>query len=141
MFEGHIKVFDDDKEYEVLIALVKLKRNSENRNTHSRSYQFKTPFQNYVLMRVFEYTSYPSSDARRDLATILKMSPRTVQIWFQNMRQNIKDAKHFIVKKNSKSDEDGGYLDIISRNTAQNPQLKDNIIYMIERLINCILNS
>ncbi|KAF5101891.1 hypothetical protein D0Z03_000510 [Geotrichum reessii] len=39
------------------------------------------------LNQVFEQTFFPTSDQRMDLAQELGMTPRTVQIWFQNKRQ------------------------------------------------------
>ncbi|KAJ2263668.1 hypothetical protein GGI01_000547 [Coemansia sp. RSA 376] len=50
-----------------------------------------TPYQLRVLFRVWERTQYPSSDLRFRLATNLMMTPRNVQIWFQNQRQKTKE--------------------------------------------------
>ncbi|KAJ2317124.1 hypothetical protein GGI00_006843, partial [Coemansia sp. RSA 2681] len=50
-----------------------------------------TPYQLRVLFRVWERTQYPSSDLRYRLATSLMMTPRNVQIWFQNQRQKTKE--------------------------------------------------
>lgn len=43
-----------------------------------------------VLNRVFERTVFPSTQLRAELGRQLGMSPRTVQIWFQNRRQAIR---------------------------------------------------
>ncbi|KAH8556228.1 hypothetical protein BGW37DRAFT_471576 [Umbelopsis sp. PMI_123] len=43
-----------------------------------------------VLNRVFEQTFFPSTELRTELGKQLGMSPRTVQIWFQNKRQSIR---------------------------------------------------
>lgn len=40
-----------------------------------------------ALRQVYAQTSFPSSDTRRILARRLGMTPRSVQIWFQNQRQ------------------------------------------------------
>lgn len=40
-----------------------------------------------VLNRVFDRTFFPSTQMRAELGRQLNMSPRTVQIWFQNRRQ------------------------------------------------------
>lgn len=40
-----------------------------------------------VLNRVFDRTFFPSTQVRAELGRQLGMSPRTVQIWFQNRRQ------------------------------------------------------
>ncbi|KAJ2727133.1 hypothetical protein GGI07_000017 [Coemansia sp. Benny D115] len=50
-----------------------------------------TPYQLRVLFRVWERTQYPSGDLRSRLATNLMMTPRNVQIWFQNQRQKTKE--------------------------------------------------
>ncbi|KAI8334402.1 hypothetical protein BC941DRAFT_356890 [Chlamydoabsidia padenii] len=43
-----------------------------------------------VLNRVFQHTSFPSTQVRAQLGRQLGMSPRTVQIWFQNRRQAVR---------------------------------------------------
>ncbi|KAI7877428.1 hypothetical protein K492DRAFT_171705 [Lichtheimia hyalospora FSU 10163] len=43
-----------------------------------------------VLNRVFERTVFPSTQLRAELGRQLGMTPRTVQIWFQNRRQAIR---------------------------------------------------
>ncbi|EPB82383.1 hypothetical protein HMPREF1544_10884 [Mucor circinelloides 1006PhL] len=43
-----------------------------------------------VLNKVFERTFFPSTQLRAELGRQLGMSPRTVQIWFQNKRQAIR---------------------------------------------------
>lgn len=49
-----------------------------------------SPTQLSVLNRVFEQTFFPSTELRIELGKQLGMSPRTVQIWFQNKRQSIR---------------------------------------------------
>ncbi|KAJ3321354.1 hypothetical protein HDU76_014116 [Blyttiomyces sp. JEL0837] len=46
------------------------------------------PDQLRVLNSVLEKTFFPSTEVRAQLAKQLNMSPRAVQIWFQNKRQN-----------------------------------------------------
>ncbi|KAI9349863.1 OTP-paired class homeobox protein, partial [Zopfochytrium polystomum] len=41
-----------------------------------------------VLNSVLATTFFPSTELRQSLAARLGMSPRAVQIWFQNRRQN-----------------------------------------------------
>ncbi|KAJ2083251.1 hypothetical protein H4R24_000988 [Coemansia sp. RSA 988] len=59
--------------------------------TRRRTRTTLTPYQLRVLLRVWERTQYPSSDLRFRLATNLMMTPRNVQIWFQNQRQKSKE--------------------------------------------------
>ncbi|KAI8377751.1 uncharacterized protein BYT42DRAFT_533400 [Radiomyces spectabilis] len=49
-----------------------------------------SPSQLSVLNRVFNQTYFPSTELRMELGKQLGMSPRTVQIWFQNKRQSIR---------------------------------------------------
>ncbi|KAJ2745453.1 hypothetical protein GGI20_002160 [Coemansia sp. BCRC 34301] len=55
-----------------------------------------------VLNKVFSKTSFPSTELRNRLARDLGMTPRTVQIWFQNKRQasRQRDGHH---SRNTKS--------------------------------------
>ncbi|PIA19539.1 homeobox, partial [Coemansia reversa NRRL 1564] len=48
------------------------------------------PEQTRYLMEVFEKTTKPDADMRKALGKRLSMTPRTVQIWFQNRRAKIK---------------------------------------------------
>ncbi|KAJ9053799.1 hypothetical protein DSO57_1020640 [Entomophthora muscae] len=43
-----------------------------------------------ILSRVFSVTSFPSTKLREELARQLGMSPRAVQVWFQNKRQSLR---------------------------------------------------
>jgi len=38
------------------------------------------------LEKVYEREKLPGSDLRKELAVTLKMTPRRVQVWFQNKR-------------------------------------------------------
>ncbi|SAM07978.1 hypothetical protein [Absidia glauca] len=49
-----------------------------------------SPSQLAVLNRVFSQTYFPSTELRIELGKHLGMSPRTVQIWFQNKRQSLR---------------------------------------------------
>ncbi|KAJ2156053.1 Short stature homeobox protein 2, partial [Coemansia sp. RSA 552] len=61
-----------------------------------------SPQQLEVLNEVFASTSFPSTETRQRLARELGMTPRTVQIWFQNKRQasRQRDGHH---SRNTKS--------------------------------------
>ncbi|KAM0675271.1 hypothetical protein GVAV_001096 [Gurleya vavrai] len=44
-----------------------------------------------MLKEVYKITEYPSTETRYNIATILNMQPRSIQIWFQNTRQSSKE--------------------------------------------------
>lgn len=78
-------------EGEAIMGLLKLKRMLQKDQAHT-GYQYKTPTQVYVLTKVFELTNYPSCKTRNDLAVLLNMSPRSIQIWLQNSRAASRDS-------------------------------------------------
>ena len=47
-----------------------------------------------ILENVFQKTQFPSARLREELANKLNMSPRAVQIWFQNKRQAFRKGKY-----------------------------------------------
>ncbi|KNZ60706.1 hypothetical protein VP01_1513g3 [Puccinia sorghi] len=57
-----------------------------------RSRTLTTPSQQRRLMQILEKTRFPSTEVREQLARELGMTPRRVQIWFQNRRQGMKKA-------------------------------------------------
>jgi hypothetical protein len=57
-----------------------------------------------ALNRVFAKTFFPSTETRNELARQLGMSPRTVQIWFQNKRQSIRTRERSITSKEKRDD-------------------------------------
>ncbi|KAJ2492017.1 hypothetical protein IWW47_004996, partial [Coemansia sp. RSA 2052] len=62
-----------------------------------------------VLNKVFASTSFPSTELRNRLARDLGMTPRTVQIWFQNKRQasRQRDGHHSRNTKSMAATQDG----------------------------------
>jgi len=59
---------------------------SNKQMNHPKKRQRTTPEQLEVLEKVYEKEKLPGSDLRKDLALKLKMTPRRVQVWFQNKR-------------------------------------------------------
>jgi len=57
-----------------------------NEVVQPRKRQRTTPEQLEVLEKVYETEKLPNSDLRKELAVKLKMTPRRVQVWFQNKR-------------------------------------------------------
>jgi len=62
------------------------KEEDEEEINHPKKRQRTTPEQLEVLEKVYEKEKLPGSDLRKDLALKLKMTPRRVQVWFQNKR-------------------------------------------------------
>jgi len=58
--------------------------------------QRTSPSQLEVLETIYQQEKLPSSDLRKELAVKLKMTPRRVQVWFQNKRA--KEKRLSIVK-------------------------------------------
>lgn len=65
-----------------------------------------TAKQHKILMKSFDYCAFPDAEQRLSLGKILGMSPRTVQIWFQNQRQKIKSQ--FSESRSSQNSEETG---------------------------------
>ncbi|KAG2193853.1 hypothetical protein INT47_009998 [Mucor saturninus] len=75
MLEEETEEDDDEDDDDESSAAIKAKRRRANAK------------QLEVLNRVFDRTFFPSTQMRAELGRQLGMSPRTVQIWFQNRRQ------------------------------------------------------
>ncbi|KAI5190329.1 hypothetical protein NECID01_0921 [Nematocida sp. AWRm77] len=52
-----------------------------------------------VLEKTFETNIKPDATLRKTLATKLGMTPRSVQVWFQNKRAKVKNEKHIQKEK------------------------------------------
>lgn len=53
-----------------------------------------TARQQKVLTKSFGDCPFPDAEQRYTLGKLLNMTPRTVQIWFQNQRQKVKNHTH-----------------------------------------------
>ena len=52
-----------------------------------------TPYQKAVMARYYEFNKMPDTQEREALGRALGLTPRAVQVWFQNRRQRLKEAK------------------------------------------------
>lgn len=50
-----------------------------------------TAEQGVVLMKSFAHDRFPSTAAREELSRALEITPRSVQVWFQNQRQKTRN--------------------------------------------------
>jgi hypothetical protein len=62
-----------------------------------------TAKQRSILTRYFECICFPSDTERSDLASILGLSERTIQIWFQNARQRLCPKTAHVLSRAKKS--------------------------------------
>ncbi|CAI2168053.1 13740_t:CDS:2 [Funneliformis geosporum] len=103
-------------------TMVKAKRKRANAN------QLK------VLNQVFQHTFFPSTELRIQLGKQLGMSPRTVQIWFQNKRQSWRSksraTNNSLLNNNKDGDgqlDDNSSLDV-EANGAGNNGINENLV-------------
>jgi len=72
------------------IAVLPLSPDQQSKKTlvtnQPKKRQRTSPSQLEVLEKVYQQEKLPSSDLRKELAVKLKMTPRRVQVWFQNKR-------------------------------------------------------
>lgn len=80
-----------EKEMTALLGILKLRNfgRFEEQNVKFK----KSTFQTKVLECIYEITCFPSSNTRKDLAILLSMPEKSVQVWFQNSRQANKRLK------------------------------------------------
>lgn len=53
----------------------------------------KSQLQQNVLKRVYDITNFPSTETRNELALLLGIPQRSIQVWFQNRRQITRKSK------------------------------------------------
>ena len=91
-------MLSNEEEAKAVLGMMKLK----NDRLHETSKYFKakkTPVHNAFLKHVYEeITAIPSPETRESIACMLSVSPRNIQIWFQNRRRKE-------IKENPKIDE------------------------------------
>lgn len=76
----------------------------------------KSQLQQNVLKQVYEITNFPSTETRNELALLLGIPQRSIQVWFQNRRQITRKNKEkpglvneytkFVEEKEEKDDEE-----------------------------------
>lgn len=65
---------------------------TEESSTVKKKRKRADPAQLKVLNETYNRTAFPSTEERLELAKALDMSPRSVQIWFQNKRQSMRQT-------------------------------------------------
>lgn len=81
-----------EKELEAIMGILKLKRGILSNSGWPEKIK-KTPFQTKVLQEIFKITEFPSTTTRKNLAILLFIPHRSIQVWFQNTRQAKKKQK------------------------------------------------
>ena len=80
-----VELFSD-----ALFGLIKLKKEGKTLPNRNK----KTNGQNYELRGVFNKIKYPSTDTKKDIGTLLNLSLKSINVWFQNERQTIRCNKN-----------------------------------------------
>ncbi|WUR02766.1 homeobox domain-containing protein 6 [Vairimorpha necatrix] len=78
------------------------RRNANSKNKGTGRKRVRTVMdanQSKILIDSFLKNSFPSTELRDELSRSLKIKSRTIQIWFQNQRQKIKN-KNLALSKN-----------------------------------------
>ncbi|KAM0680570.1 hypothetical protein GINT2_001258 [Glugoides intestinalis] len=89
--------------YTAFIGLLKLKR-GDLLHSNKKIRTHKNDFQKALLIDILQITKFPSSDTREELALILNHTARSIQIWFQNNRQNpngLNDKEYFLTENST----------------------------------------
>lgn len=87
------------------LAAAIVERVSNGERTHEIAESIKpkrkraSPYQMAVLRQHFLKDPFPSTETRQMLASKLGMTPRSVQIWFQNQRQHTKASPPMLIRK------------------------------------------
>lgn len=92
--------FDPEKELEAVLGIMKFKKGGKEQHMSNEKIK-KTPFQIKVLHELFKITQFPSTATRKDLALLLSIPARSIQVWFQNTRQARKKQKTGVESENS----------------------------------------
>lgn len=77
------------------LTLAHMKKNIKSPKTQKKK-RVRTVMTNYqlkMLRNIFGENQFPSTEIREEIARSIKMTPRSVQIWFQNQRQKHKNEK------------------------------------------------
>lgn len=82
-----------EKIYEAALGLLKL-ATMKSRSFNAGRKIKKSIFQTKVLEAIFAKTSLPSTPTQLNIALLLKIPQRSVQIWFQNARQTKKRKQY-----------------------------------------------
>lgn len=83
----------DIKEMNAALGLLKLVREGREPGHEADMRTRKTVFQMMVLKEVFMVTQHPSTLTKMDLALMIKLPFKAVQIWFQNERSKREEER------------------------------------------------
>lgn len=81
------------KKNEVTAIFGLMKLNDPQYITNSTKYH-KSDLQTRFLEEIYKVTNFPSTESRIDIAYLLSMPHRSVQVWFQNKRQRTRTVDH-----------------------------------------------
>ncbi|KAL6121092.1 hypothetical protein NUSPORA_02047 [Nucleospora cyclopteri] len=90
MKRQNVQLWMTKREIEALLGLLKLRKNSNFSLQRVMEKVKKTPLQKRVLRELYTITQFPSTMTRNDLSLLIGILQRSIQVWFQNMRQTYK---------------------------------------------------
>ena len=78
------------KEFDGYLGLIMLRREKKMFAYVENSYTNKNPQQKRLLDTIFKILKYPGKTTRINLSILTNLSVRRVQVYFQNLRMNLK---------------------------------------------------
>ncbi|KAH9411797.1 hypothetical protein HK407_03g05470 [Ordospora pajunii] len=127
MQEGKLDV----REMSGVLGLLKLMRDGEDTQQMGEVRTRKTMFQMTALKEVFKITAHPSKMTKIDLALMIKLPLKAVQIWFQNERsrkENLERSKMQAVSRGkSESIDPMRLFDVIMMAVRKNKETLESI--------------
>lgn len=80
-------------EIECILGLLKFRRDKNVFSYSENTYTIKTQLQKMLLVEVFRIEKYPGKNTRLNLSILTNLSLRRVQVYFQNLRMNMKKTQ------------------------------------------------
>ncbi|KAM0686706.1 hypothetical protein COBT_002067 [Conglomerata obtusa] len=132
MIDNYDMLIENENEADAILGLLSLKYDGNIGKKRDANYKYKTDFQLKMLKEVYKITQYPSTDTRTNIGILLDMQPRSIQIWFQNMRQTQKDD----CSKENSSEISLKFIDTCIKNVNDETQLGCYSQFLTKKIYN-----